>query len=686
MKFNKFFSVLASTALLVGSYACTDKIEPTPSPVAGNEEVYFPYTDAAELAIPVDATQISVTVNRIDATEESTVALSSLVYYIDESDETNPKQVDVTDIFTIPASVTFPKDVKEVTLEIGVDFPKVVMDRAYNIDLTLETSKTGSYGLSHRVFTATYLPWTDWDVVSESEPGIYTVAVLANGYFAGYVYYRQSLVNENLMQYSMFLPWEALDIPESSSQMIFNVDASQTIEVDGVECPLVWMEGCIDENYVHSQTGEAVYYSTVYTWLKYYYDGGGAFKNDAEIYAVMENNGFSPSYYNPVQGRLYLYMKAFSQTYYYGGTDTTLETLQLPGDYKDYYFTFNYEGNLVSNNGKEYALVQVVPSDDIDHFACEILPGALSDAALEDAYKALEDDTDAELIYDGTYTMNYAFPEGGKYTAIAVGYNKENEVVCTGSKTYAFETVQSESEWKKVGTVDYTDGLFVGLCLNEKAIDTWEVELEEHKEISGYYRMVNPYANWLINEVLEWPLLEGNYYIELDARDPKGVLMPLCELGIDCQTKISNSEIMGAARAMSDAWYNINYDGSTLAKEKANGNVGVIADNQLTFPTAGLLMVAGNGKNIFYTNLDPMAPEGADVDYGTGCFNVDFSPMVGAPAKKIHPNVKGLPSLTSMKRLVDAKKANSKTVKANNGHELSQKEVRELRLMNAKRF
>ena len=76
MKFNKIFSVLACTALLAAGYACTEKVEPTPSPVAGNEEVYFPYTDPATISIPVNATQISVTVNRVDATEESTVALT----------------------------------------------------------------------------------------------------------------------------------------------------------------------------------------------------------------------------------------------------------------------------------------------------------------------------------------------------------------------------------------------------------------------------------------------------------------------------------------------------------------------------------------------------------------------------------------------------------------------------------
>lgn len=679
MKFNKIFSVLACAALLSGTFACTDKVEPTPSPVAGNEEVYFPYTESSEIAIPLDATHISVTVNRVDASEESTVALTSSVSYVDDTDEQNPQVVPVTDIFTIPASVTFPKDVKEITLEIGVEFEKVVIDREYSIDLTLEDGKTGSYGLSHRTFTAIYLPWGDWKLVSETEPGTYTLSLLANGYYTAAVYVRQSLTNENLSQYMIGMPTEALGLPDGTV-MVFNMDKSNTVDVDGTECPLVWMSDYIDTG--ETQDGESIVYSTTFTWLRYYYpDQKVQAYTDEQIYQMMANNNFAVSYFDPVKGCFFLDMTMFLlNTKLSGGQ--YLETLQLPGDYHDYFFSFNYEGNMVTNKGVEYALVQILPSADIDHFSYDILPGALSGSALDAAYEALAEDADAELIYDASYSVSYQFEEEGKYTVIAVGYDASNNVVCKGSKTYEFTTVQAASEWQSLGYIDYTDGIFVGLLLNENGLATWEVEIQEHKETPGYYRLVNPYENWPLFEAgIGWTLLDGNYYIELDAQDPDAVLMPLSELGVDVDVAFNEAgETVGAAQAMSEPWYDIAVGDKTFEQAKADGSCGTFEDDMITFPTGGLLLLAGNGRNLFYANLDPTAPSTAPVTYGMGCFCVDFSQMSAAPAKKIGRK-SVLPSTYQLKSLVNSKKQIKNAKRVSN--KPSQEEIREARFKKA---
>lgn len=658
MKLNKIFSVVAGLGLLCGAYSCTDKIEPTITPAVGNAEVYFPYTDSPQLAIPLDATTISLTINRVDASEDITVGLTSKVTYTDDTDATNPVTVDVTDIFTIPSTISFPAGEKELTLEIGVDFSKVIVDRAYNIDLTLDAEYVGDYGLGHRVFTAIYLPWTDWVPVSTAELGTYTVGVLAEGYFMDTVYVRQSLVNDSLSQYSMFLPYEALDIAEEYSQMIFNMDKSQKIDVDGVLCPMVWMENAIDMNYVNSQTGEFVWYTTTYTWLKYYYGGGGQF-TDEEIAKVIASNGAHYSYFNPVEGRFYLYMQMFSETYYYGGMQGTLETMQLPGDYHDYYFTFNYSGNLVDTKGSEYAMVQVVASDDVDHYVCEILAGELTGDNLDKAYDALANDGDAEYIYDQSYTMQYFFAEPGKYTAIAVGYNAANEVVCKGSATYAFESVQKESQWHSLGYCDYTDGIFCGFFFDEDYLFTWEVELEEHNDTPGLYRLVNPYQDWpLANAVvaqLNWKYADGNSYMVLDCTDPDFVHMEDNELGLYVNSTI-NGSLAGWVSACDYSYFYIE-GGNDPAIVKEYGYGGLLDDDYITFPAGQLLLFTQDGDG-YLTNLDPslIDDENAKPSEGEGAFCVDLAPALGAHAKKVAPKTH-FPSVVSLKRAVDAKKA-----------------------------
>lgn len=679
MKFNKIFSVLACAALMAGTFACTEKVEPTPSPVAGNEEVYFPYDTDPQIAIPLNATQISLVVNRVDASEESTVALTSAVSYVGGTEEA-PEVVPVTDIFTIPASVTFPKDVKELTLEIGVDFEKVVIDREYNITLSLDGAHTGAYGLGERTFTAIYLPWSDWELLSEVDPGIYQQGAIWDYEYATPVYVRKSLTNEHLTQYMVLSPFSDFEY-----EQVINLDDTKTIEVDGVQCPLVWMDGAIDTPIVNSNYGMTMSYTTSFTWLKYYFDGGNQFKSDEEIYSFMAGNNsaglvFQPSYYNPVQGRFFLYMTPYLIDGR-GPFDEALETLQLPGDYHDYYFTFNYQGNMVSADGAEYALVQVVPSTDVDHFAYGVVKGQLSEADLEKAQDDLAVDPDAELIYDATYTVRYPFEEQGKYTFIAVGFDKDNKMVCRGSKVYELETVQAASEWETLGLCDYTDGAFVGLFLNSNGIATWEVQIQEHKETPGLFRLVNPYASWPLLSAIGWNLLEGKYYIELDASDPNGVMMPICPLGVYIDEAINQQgEKMGAASLLSDAWYTVAVGEATFEQVKAAGLCGTFADDMITFPTAGLLMLAENQRNLFYANTDPDRPEGAAIDSGTGCFCVDFSHMKKSPSKKIQRK-SVLPSTYELKKLVDAK-AGSFNKKAVSNSLPSNEEVREARFKN----
>ncbi|MDE6277460.1 MAG: hypothetical protein K2M06_05055 [Muribaculaceae bacterium] len=679
MKFNKIFSVLACTALLACSYACTDHVEPTPSPSAGNQEAYFPVTESAELSIPVDATMVSLKVNRIDATEESTVGLTSSVMYVDDTDEENPVEVKVEDIFTIPSSVTFPKGVKEITLEIGVDFEKVEMDREYNIDLTLDANYTGAYGMGHRTFVAVYLPWSDWELYSEVEPGVYQMGALWDYEYNTPVYVRESLNKEGVKQYLVLSPFTDFEYEE-----VIELDPSKTIDVDGVECPLVKLVEPINTPIVNTNYGETYSYTTILEYLMYYYEGGGQF-TEAEALKVMANNGFELSYFNPVQGRFYLNMYLYSATKMFG---PALETLQLPGEYKDYYFNFAYQGNLVSDDYevKEYAIVEVVPSPDIDHFVCEIQKGELAGDDLDAAYDALASDEDAEYIYAGSYKMSYEFSESGRYTTIAVGYDKDNKVVAKGAKIYTFESKQVTPEWTTIGYADYTDGLFVGLLLNANGIATWEVMVQEHNDMPGYYRIANPYGEWPLLEDIGWPLLDGKYYIEIDARDPKGVLMPLSAIGIDlADIEIEEGVYFGPANAMSDAWFQINYKGSTLTAQKRAGATGTFENDHITFPAGKLLLMTDEGDG-FYTNLDPNRPQGKPVTYGKGMFDLDFSPMAGAPSKKISPNVKGLNSIVTLKSLAREKSGRIKVQKMRCGHDLSQDKIREMMSKNSIKF
>lgn len=667
MKLNKIFSMLACAALMAGAYACTDKVEPTPSPVAGNDEVYFPYTESSEISIPSDATMIPVTVNRVDASAEATVAIASKITApkIDEDgnvvkDEAgNPIIEDITDVFSVPTSVTFPVDVKEVTLEIGVDFQKVDMDRSYSLDLTIEDAHATSYGMAHRVYTAIYLPWTEWELYSDSEPGIYQMSAMWSYEYATAVGIRKSLLSEDLEQYLCFSPFSDLDW-----EQVINLDKSRTMMVGEDECYMIWMEEAINTTIVNTNYGEVMYYTDAFNYFRDYWKGGGQFDSDEQVISFMNGNNsngtiFPISYYNPNEGRFYLYMLPFISL---GTFEGSWETLQLPGDFVQNYFNFNYNGSMVNNDDQEFALVEVLPSADIDHFASIVAPGALTDEEIRAEQDRIAVDPDIQLCYDGSLTIAYPFTTEGKYTVIAVGFDKNNEVICRGSKTFTF-TPNRDQSWQDLGNCSYTDGIFTGLFLNALAISTWDVPIQESKETPGLYRLVNPYKNWAYTEALEWEIVQGKHYLVINAADPNGVLMPKSPLGIyvtDEYTYAGETQPYGEVSACSYGWMRMVEDGWTLQRVKTARLAGKLEDGVISFPTNGLRLISEAGR-AFTTNAVPSVPESAPEGFEaptTGMFFIELNEAPApANARGIQPKA-ALPSVWALKEMLKAEGKN----------------------------
>lgn len=86
--------------------------------------------------------------------------------------------------------------------------------------------------------------------------------------------------------------------------------------------------------------------------------------------------------------------------------------------------------------------------------------------------------------------------------------------------------------WQSLGTGIYTDDVLVPLFYKDGAPVSYEVEILEHTENPGLYRIMNPYAKSV------HPLGDDDYapegmYIEVNATDAEGVYIQQQSLGMD---------------------------------------------------------------------------------------------------------------------------------------------------------
>lgn len=571
MKFNKIFSALTAGILLFGAAACTDETEYTPAGVPQGNEVYFSAEESNEVSLKENAESFSVVLSRLHSAGELTVGLTGSV--VDEEGNA------VTDIFTLPTSATFADGQVETNVEVGVDFSKVVPEAVYYLNLKVDgADDTTPYGASETTFEVSYAPWTELEVFGgETEEGVYTYELFLQEAVEIPVFYQKSLLNENLERFIVPNVFGG----DIDYQIEINMDKTNTFDNGGVECVYV-STGIKDVKYNNYLVGD------IYTYLM-----SNLGMNAQQATNVLVNNGFSRSYYNPVQGRFYLSMGIFIGENLYG---QAVETLQLPGDYKDYYVTFTRSGSFVDNTGAEKLVFNAVKSADVNSFTYRNVAGEPTDAEIESMGKEIvENFADEPVIEQESCNIAIPFTEAGRYTLVGFGFNENGEIVCTSKLSYNAETVMAPQEWHDLGWVEYTDGYIYGIYGTN--VETWDVIIQEHNETPGFYRLVNPYKDWPGNPDGRYSL-EGNYYVYLDATDPEHVMIPQSSLGLVLNS--GDGEMFG----MSLGYMYVSQGWTISQVESQLGKVfGTLEDNVITFPTQALLVVfSSDPEQAYYAN------------------------------------------------------------------------------------
>lgn len=148
------------------------------------------------------------------------------------------------------------------------------------------------------------------------------------------------------------------------------------------------------------------------------------------------------------------------------------------------------------------------------------------------------------------------------------------------------------NEWKSLGMCSYTDDVIAPIY--KKTPVTYDVEIQEHTQRPGLYRLVNAYgAAYPYNKEGDWDASK-NYYIEINAEDPLGVYITRQNTGLDWG--------QGYIYIYSLAAQEIE-KGETLEDTKLNGYCGTLINGVISFYTDTVLWsFESTGTPIFTGN------------------------------------------------------------------------------------
>lgn len=144
--------------------------------------------------------------------------------------------------------------------------------------------------------------------------------------------------------------------------------------------------------------------------------------------------------------------------------------------------------------------------------------------------------------------------------------------------TAKFEYYSGKNPWTSLGKGLYTDDLVYPLYTKGNPSTTYEVEIQEHSETPGLYRLVDPYGSAF--PYYESAVAYTSTVIVVHAEDPDAVYVPLQSTGLTLSSGDGEMSILSVGADYYDFYGDEYYE--TLKK---NGYFGTLKDGVITFPS-----------------------------------------------------------------------------------------------------
>lgn len=326
-------------------------------------------------------------------------------------------------------------------------------------------------------------------------------------------------------------------------------------------------------------------------------DGVGKFCSTSAIY---EDLGFSYEETIPLAGNFRDATISFP-------TENSCRMIQTEEDGTEHTFYSNYYGylKLVLPGGIDYSVGLTNMSgfcpDSEGHYKIQVATGADVPTVRYGLFDSYKDEYVMQLINGGSECRPgelididmTTFPER-KAWLIVVTLDSEG-IYRDGMYTNLYNPADNSEKWVFYRNADFTDGLLCPYTMTEPI--TKEIEVQQHTDYPGYFRIKNPYAGFN-EEYMQDAGHNHGHYIYLDASDPMNVIMQESPVGV-------YGEDYGAILVGSDYWNMLLTYGKDALDELGYESGGLFADDVITFnAAAGLAIYPTLYGEWFTTNVN----------------------------------------------------------------------------------
>lgn len=544
----KILSRILSIALLLPALSvfvsCSEEQDGyVPAPQEKGAQVYFNSDNASSFTVTDVQNTFELSLGRVDTAETANYDLKVVA---DEA--TLP-------LFNIPGAVAFEEGEAFAKIACTANTTEMEYDKTYTVKVCVANAQDATlYGLDTLTISVTCpAPWKSLGMGKFSEGFLGT---------AGEYFDVEILQNE--------LAPNQFRVVEPYAEILGDIAVDKYLEFSILPAGTAFKDYVLDAEYVvfndyNMGQWNSNYAEDIYALHPYRF----GMTLDLWGYNVVldyQENGL------PGEVSLAPYFYLFELGGGWNQTQETTISILFPGYVKaDYSSALEYAGLFTKPDGSIFAVGNLALGADAAEVKAIVMPADADAAAVADAIAAGElEATDVEA---GRIEVPFNAEElGGNNFQIVAVVLAEGAVKSVASASFEYYG-GGANPWQSLGTGFYTDDVILPLFYNHAPL-TYEVEILEHTENPGLYRIMNPYAK-SVHPAGDDDYAPEGMYIEVNATDAEGVYIQQQSLGMDWGYGEMQLVTNGARYLASNPFETV----------KGAGYLGKVAEGVIVFPT-----------------------------------------------------------------------------------------------------
>ena len=589
MKFYKILSTALLFPALMAISSCEEKIaDYTPAEPATGTQVYFEGAVNTNFVVSAVDTVFTINISRVQKDSVANIALKAeAVLSAADTINTDSVKTAILNKFAFPSVATFAADSSSTTIACVAKVDQMEYDKTYTVKLSIANPEDATlYGLSSVTLNVTCpAPWKSLGVGKFSE-----------GFLGNAGEYFDVVIEQNELEPKKFR------VVEPYAGILGDIAVDKYLYFNILKAGSEFAGNVLDAEYVvfndyNMGQWNSNYPEDVYA-LHPYRKGRTPDKWTYNVVLDYQKNGL------PGEVSLAPIFYLFEQG---GGWDkSTANTISIlfPGYVKaDYSSALEYAGLFTKPDGSMFAVGNLTLGADAAEVKAIVMPADADAAAVADAIAAGE--LEAVDVEAGRIEVPFNAEElGGSNFQIVTVVLFEGAVKSVAAASFEYYGSGNSNPWQSLGTGLYTDDVLLPLFYENGTPVTYEVEILEHTENPGLYRIMNPYAKSVHPAGDDTYAPEG-MYIEVNATDAEGVYIQPQSLGMDWG--------YGEMQLVTNGYRYIEANGFDLVKSV--GYLGKVVDGVITFPnfskedgkpsaTPGFQAILYMGESGYYAGMN----------------------------------------------------------------------------------